>query len=330
MMLTNLADVLRGAGLHVIEAPGWRTRGHGQMSSVRGVLWHHTATSAKAAGDYPSQRIVTEGRSDLAGPLCNVGLGRNGTWYIIAAGLAYHAGAGSYPGVGSNGNGYLIGVEAEHPGTAGTPWPPAQIDSYRRGTAALLRAHGLGADRCISHREWAPRRKIDPIGLDMAAERRFVANYLAGGAPAQAPAPGGIENMGFNDGFKDWNGANQTVLSWMNNMDKRLAQLHGTFLNPGSEPSRIPGDRNRTNLRDAIMDNTSWTNQTLGRVIALQAAGQMDPNKVADALRPVVADVVGPVIRDSVTAALGADNQSQADAVVDQISQRLAERGDDA
>lgn len=178
MMLTNLADILRGAGLRVVEVPGWRTRGHGQMSAVRGVLWHHTATSAKAAGDYPSQNIVTNGRSDLPGPLCNLGLGRSGTWYVVAAGLAYHAGSGSYPGVGTNGNGTLIGIEAEHPGTAGNLWPAAQIDSYRRGTAALLRAFGLGSDRAIGHKEWAPSRKIDPFGLDMNAERRFVDFYL--------------------------------------------------------------------------------------------------------------------------------------------------------
>jgi len=194
-MLTNLADVLRGAGLPVVEVAGWKSRGHGQMSGVRGVLWHHTATPASRAGDYPSLGIVRDGRSDLPGPLANLGLGRNGTWYVIAAGLAYHAGAGSHPAVGTNnGNNWLIGVEAEHPGTSGTPWPAVQLESYRQGTAALLRAYGLGADRCIGHKEWAPSRKPDPIGLNMAAERGFVhdkiVNFRPGGsAPAPAPAP---------------------------------------------------------------------------------------------------------------------------------------------
>ncbi|CAF5097830.1 unnamed protein product, partial [Rotaria sp. Silwood1] len=27
-MLTNLADILRRAGLRVVEEPGWKTRGH--------------------------------------------------------------------------------------------------------------------------------------------------------------------------------------------------------------------------------------------------------------------------------------------------------------
>lgn len=180
MMVTNLADILRGAGLKVIEVSGWKTRGHGGMSGVKGVLWHHTATSAKASGNYPSLNVVQNGRSDLPGPLANLGLGRDGTWYVIAAGLAYHAGTGSHPAIGTNnGNNWLLGVEAEHPGTAGNLWPAAQIDSYRRGTAALLRAFGLGSDRAIGHKEWAPSRKIDPYGLNMADERKFIQHYIS-------------------------------------------------------------------------------------------------------------------------------------------------------
>ncbi|CAF3984143.1 unnamed protein product [Rotaria sordida] len=34
-MLTGLADILRGAGLNVVEVAGWKTRGHGMMSSVK-------------------------------------------------------------------------------------------------------------------------------------------------------------------------------------------------------------------------------------------------------------------------------------------------------
>lgn len=177
---TNLADILRRAGLRVVEVGGWQSRGHGAMGSVQGVMWHHTATPASAKGNFPSQNVVTYGRSDLPGPLCNLGLGRDGTWYVVAAGLAYHAGNGTWAGMTNNGNSQYLGVEAEHPGTAGNPWPAAQIDSYRRGTAALLRAFGLGADRMTFHREYARPigRKIDPYGLDGNAERKFVDFYI--------------------------------------------------------------------------------------------------------------------------------------------------------
>jgi hypothetical protein len=87
--------------------------------------------------------------------------------------------------------------------------------------------------------------------------------------PALPPAtPGGIETMAFGDKFKDWAGNEQDVLSWMNHVDQRLAELHKSFFAPGAEPSRIPGDPNRTNLRDAIMDNTAWTNRALGESTA--------------------------------------------------------------
>ena len=89
-MLTDLADVLRGAGLTVVERPGWRTRGHGQMSGVRCVVLHHTA--GPATGEAPSLGVVENGRPDLPGPLAQLVLGRSGTWYVVAAGLCHHTG----------------------------------------------------------------------------------------------------------------------------------------------------------------------------------------------------------------------------------------------
>ncbi|CAF4930636.1 unnamed protein product, partial [Rotaria sp. Silwood2] len=37
-MLTGLAGILRGAGLNVVEVAGWKTRGHGVMASVKGIV----------------------------------------------------------------------------------------------------------------------------------------------------------------------------------------------------------------------------------------------------------------------------------------------------
>ncbi|CAF1248999.1 unnamed protein product [Rotaria sordida] len=76
-MLTGLADILRGAGVNVVEVAGWKTRGHGVMSSVKGIIVHHTA--GPATGDFPSLAVVRDGTSSLAGPLSQLGLGRTGT-----------------------------------------------------------------------------------------------------------------------------------------------------------------------------------------------------------------------------------------------------------
>lgn len=190
--LTWLADVLRSAGLGVREIPGWQTRGHGGFADrgvggVLGVLCHHTA--GPAAGLYPSEKVVVEGRPGLAGPLCNLGLDRAGTWIVVAAGQAWHAGSGSLPWCpAGQGNSRLIGVEAESTGTTAPngDWTPAQRQSYPRGVAALLAHLQLSPSRAAGHKEWAPGRKIDPAFLDMDQFRADVAHWMT--APARPTA----------------------------------------------------------------------------------------------------------------------------------------------
>lgn len=155
--------------------------------------------------------------------------------------------------------------------------------------------------------------------------RDQLAALLGGASTVAAPAPGGIETMAMDTQWTDSYGNVQTVQSWMADVQRKINDVWFPAVSPGSVPSRIPGDTNTTTVFDMIKDSTSWTNQILGRVLALQAAGTTDPSVVAEALRPVVADVVGPIVADSVTAALGSDNQAQAEAIVDQIAQRLAE-----
>lgn len=164
-MLTDLADILRDAGLNVIEESGWKTRGHGVMASVKGILIHHTA--GPATGDFPSLRIVRDGRSDLPGPLSQLGLGRTGTWYVIAAGRSYHAGSTIDDSVFGNSN--AIGIEAEATGLPATntghaAWPEVQYQSYIQGVKALQKAYGIATARVLGHREAAVPlgRKPDP------------------------------------------------------------------------------------------------------------------------------------------------------------------------
>lgn len=177
MLLTWMADTLRATGLPVVEVPGWQTRGHGAMADVLGVLLHHTA--GPATGNYPSLTVVQNGRPDLPGPLANLGLARDGAWYIIAAGQAWHAGSGV---IGwcprDDGNRHLIGVEAESTGVR-DDWTPAQRVSYPRGVAALLKRLGQPADHAIGHKEWTSR-KIDPAFWDMDAFRGDVARWMTG------------------------------------------------------------------------------------------------------------------------------------------------------
>lgn len=177
-----LAEVLRTAGLKVVEQDGWKTRGRAEMGAVEGVLCHHTA--GPRAGNAPSLRIVQEGRADLAGPLAQLVLGRDGTYYVVAAGRCNHAGAGSWQGI-TDGNGRLIGIEAENAGDGTDPWPGVQMDAYARGCAAILRWIGAPVTMCIGHKEYAPKRKIDP-NFDMVAFRDRVAALMTSAATKPA------------------------------------------------------------------------------------------------------------------------------------------------
>lgn len=186
--LTWLPSVLESAGLKVALVKGWASRGRSEMGRVVGVMCHHTA--GPPDGNMPSLRTLTNGRSDLPGPLSQLGLGRDGTYYVIAAGKCNHAGEGTWRGV-TTGNLSFIGIEAENAGTrADFPWPDVQMDSYRRGVAAILQHIGSGAEFCTAHREYAlpVGRKDDPL-FNMDTFRANVAAIMNGSAVAPEPIP---------------------------------------------------------------------------------------------------------------------------------------------
>jgi peptidoglycan hydrolase-like protein with peptidoglycan-binding domain len=156
------------------------------MSDIAGVLCHHTA--GPLAGNMPTLLTLRDGRPDLVGPLSQLGLGRDGTYYVIAAGRANHAGVGEWRGI-ENGNSRFIGIEAENAGTPADPWPAIQMEAYCRGVAAILQQLGRSVEWCVGHKEFAlPKgRKIDP-SFDMNAFREKVAGIMAGAAAIEPKA----------------------------------------------------------------------------------------------------------------------------------------------
>lgn len=170
-----LATVLKNAGVKVIEEDGWQTRGHGDVETCKGICCHHTGTPSNRNENMPTLHMVINGRSDLAGPLCNLALGRDGTAYIVAAGKAYHAGAGSWKGI-TNGNSVFVGIEAENVGNGKDPWPQIQMEAYTKICAAILDHCKLDTIYCIGHKEWAPKRKVDPT-FDMNQFRTNVDKF---------------------------------------------------------------------------------------------------------------------------------------------------------
>jgi peptidoglycan hydrolase-like protein with peptidoglycan-binding domain len=193
--LTWLPGVLLAEGLKVAEVDGWRTRGRREMGTVVGVMCHHTAGPLK--GNMPSLKVLTDGRpatktaKALPGPLSQLGLGRDGTFYVVAAGACNHAGEGSWQGH-TSGNRNFIGIEAENIGTGKETWPDVQMDAYMRGVAAILRHIGADPMMCCGHLEYAPRRKIDPVfndGFNMKTFRARVKLLMNGTATRRPLIP---------------------------------------------------------------------------------------------------------------------------------------------
>ena len=166
LYLTDMADVLRAAGLRVMETPGWKERAYpkwgGYTQPPTHVMVHHTASKTSVANDL--HYITT---SPLA-PIGNLYIDRTGVVWMVAAGQAVTNGKGSSApwngGVPDNEmNHWSISIEAANDGT-GEPWPQVQTDAYVTLCAALCTHYGIPTQHVRAHWEWAPGRKIDPAG----------------------------------------------------------------------------------------------------------------------------------------------------------------------
>jgi len=143
------------------------------------VVCHHTASGPNWQDGHVAA-LLRDGRRDLSGPLAQIGLERDGTVVLIAAGRCNHNGYGLW------GND-SYGIEAYNDGL-GEPWPAAQLDAYRTVCRVLCEHHGWDPiTRVMAHRETDPGRKIDPTGIDMPAFRTAVAASKP--APPAPPPP---------------------------------------------------------------------------------------------------------------------------------------------
>lgn len=195
--LTELADVIRAAGLTVIECDGWQTRARssGGYSSGRPthVMIHHTASGPSSDG-WPDVNYMLSA-SNPNEPTANLYLNRSGWVWVMAAGATNTNGSGGpIDNVPADSmNTYAIGIEAGNDGV-GEPWPLIQQECYAVLVAALQAAYGIPLGHCRSHREWTSR-KIDPAGESRWASGSSTWNEdgfrgdLFVGWPGQLPPP---------------------------------------------------------------------------------------------------------------------------------------------
>lgn len=173
---TGLARVAKKTGYPVVEVKGWKTRSNTRdgMGKIKTIVAHHTA--GPKSGNAPSLNVVTHGRAGLRGALSHYVLGRDGTIYVVAAGLTWHAGKVRNTAYG---NTHAIGIEAENTGL-GEKWSVAQLDSYVKLCAALVKEFGLSEKDVLAHKEICspvgrkPDPNFGPNNLSMAEFRAAV------------------------------------------------------------------------------------------------------------------------------------------------------------
>jgi hypothetical protein len=184
-----LADVLRGAGVQVVEEGNWLGRAVSVSFNPIGVLWHHTAAASSPTNPHPALNTVINGRSDLQGPLAQALVDYNGVFHVISAGRCNHAGAAraSGPIPAGDGNTMLIGWEIDYDGV-NQHMTDAQYSASLKATAAVLRQLGRDASYARGHRETSTTGKIDPSFINLDSMRADVAALLAGGGAVAGQA----------------------------------------------------------------------------------------------------------------------------------------------
>lgn len=180
-----LAYALREWNVPVVEYDGWLNRHTSGTFTPKGIIVHHDASGMGPSSGMPNM-IANVGNGTTPPPLAQTWVAYDGTWWVLAGGRCNHAGTGDGWGViaRDQGNRDSLGVETDH--TTGEAWPQRQLDSLRRGLAAICDYTGWDVHRAMcGHKEYAPGRKPDPDGLDMNHERNVVNDLLT--APAFKP-----------------------------------------------------------------------------------------------------------------------------------------------
>ena len=190
--LTDLADVLRGAGLTVEEHDGWQQRHRssgGYNGGPVGIIVHHTASPASWDGQRDVDFIAVG--CDVA-PMANLYLDRKGQWWVLAAGASNTNGKGGPwgPLPLDSANSRVIGIEAGNDGV-GEAWPEVMQDSYVAGVAALAGHYGVDTGNVLAHHEWAPARKVDPAGPSRLRRRQRLEELGHGHLPCRGRCQAG-------------------------------------------------------------------------------------------------------------------------------------------
>lgn len=161
----------------LVPIRGWETRSNasGGLTSINGILDHHTASPESWDWDRDIGYIAFT-NPYAPSPISQLYVGREGKVAIIAAGCANHGGKGgaykpggpTYVGI-DRANTTLIGKEMGNNGI-GEQWTWRQIEASITVDALICLAERWGPGHVFAHKEYCgpgttqPGRKIDPYG----------------------------------------------------------------------------------------------------------------------------------------------------------------------
>jgi hypothetical protein len=253
MRVSELTGRLRLYGLTVVEVAGCHTRGLEFPSRPDGAIRHWTA--GPISGVTPTLGVVTNGRSDLVGPLCNVYQSRSvdaaglDIAYVVATGKANHAGEGTWNG--TTGNYGFLGLEIEWAGPTENFLVRRRKETSERIMRAMLDCcAGVNPNDVCEHREYAPKRKID-TNLSGAELRRRMTEIKPGD----------------DDGDDDLSAASDEILRVLKQHSDTLRNLEVILKDGGDKSVYWNGHWTRemvTEMYEQMMDDNSGPASEVG------------------------------------------------------------------
>lgn len=290
----EIRAALRKFGVKFRETDGWETRNRGDRGNGFGPVYgfgvHHTGDDA---ADDLDRKVVTNGRSDLPGPLAQFGLNDDGTVDLIGCGRANHFGVGDpdvlaavrdetytdYPPKPNqntyDGNGRFYGVETYYSGSH----VPAQYDAMVNLCAAICDAHGWTAKSVIGHKEWT-NQKVDPGSVDMAQFRRDVNARIAVVNSGRSTQPASVSPVPEED-----------IMASIDDLKKVLADANLL--------TKADGGTLRADLKWQNNDRAARFEALTAAVQALASSKSTDPAQIGDIVDKAVRDRLSQVTFDA-------------------------------
>lgn len=170
--LRQAAELARDRGVTVRFDAGWSRNGRAGLRPVGHV--NHTTEDRSQLSEPRMREVLRNGHGSISGnAICNAAIMRSAELWVIAAGVAWHAGRGSWKGHG--GNSRWLGTEYQR--SRGRPLSADQLDVGRIWDWALMQAFGWPPGMVPDHFDYAGARKQDRqlrdgVRIDSAAWRR--------------------------------------------------------------------------------------------------------------------------------------------------------------